>query len=146
MPESVPAYPFADAHLNRSRPDVMAHEGCPQNGNFPWRTGLAKTQSVDLRKRAVRRQARRVRTKRGSSGTGFWDASVLHGPTACLTIDRSTLTCPRSWSRSFRTIAGGDSMMQLAEREATTLTTHERSYVTASRDLYGNRAAAVQAY
>ena len=27
MSESVPTYPFGDAHLNRSRPNVMAHEG-----------------------------------------------------------------------------------------------------------------------
>jgi len=42
----MPADPFGDAYLNRSRPDVMSQEGLSQNGNFPWRTGLAKTQSV----------------------------------------------------------------------------------------------------
>jgi hypothetical protein len=52
-----------------------------------------KRRGHGCRKRAERRQARRVRTKCGSRGTGFCDASVLHGRTDCLTIDRRTLTC-----------------------------------------------------
>ena len=69
-------------------------------GGRDWR----KPSTAGWRKRAVRRQARRVRTKRGSRGTGFWDASVLHGPTDCLTMDRRTLTCfpAKSTSPHFR--------------------------------------------
>jgi len=41
MSKGMPAYPFGDAHLNRSRPDVMAQEGLSPEWELPLadRTG-----------------------------------------------------------------------------------------------------------
>src|ERR1700686_1826699 len=42
MSEGGPAYPFGDAHLNRSRPDVMAHEGLSPERKLPLADGTGE--------------------------------------------------------------------------------------------------------
>jgi hypothetical protein len=100
----MPADSFSDAYLNRSRPDVMSQEGLSPE----WKLSLADRTGENPVRRLTETgsatPARRVRTKRGSRGTGFRDASVLHGPTDCLTMDRRTLSCfpAKSTSPHFR--------------------------------------------
>src|ERR1700756_85207 len=70
---------------------IVRMRHCPQYGLRPRAVGLGKTQSSFWLYFVCLRHALRAAAKRESSGTGFCDASVLHGPTTWKTIDRVTL-------------------------------------------------------
>src|SRR6202790_1160144 len=74
---------------------------CPQYGCGPFILGLAKTQSSGLLYLTCPSHARSASARYGSSGMGFCDDSVLHGPVTCITIDRTTLISLASKSTSF---------------------------------------------
>src|SRR5215469_6369745 len=64
---------------------------CPQYGLRPRAAGLANTQSSALLYLVCPLHTFRASARRESSGMGFCDASVLHGPTTWNTMDRVTL-------------------------------------------------------
>jgi len=64
---------------------------CPQYGLCPRVARLAKTQSSAWPYFVWSRHTLRASARRESRGTGFCDASILHGPTTWNTMDRTTL-------------------------------------------------------
>ena len=66
----------------------------PQYGRRPRVFGLAKTQSSSDLYFECSSHATSASARQGSIGMGFWEDSVLQGPTTCMTIDRITLISP----------------------------------------------------
>src|SRR5215469_14143465 len=92
---------LCDPDLGGGSADYRPHQGCPQYGLRSRAAGLANTQSSALLYLVRSRHTLRDSARRESSGIGFCDASVLHGPTTWNTMDRVTLISFLRKSTSF---------------------------------------------
>src|SRR6266404_4568057 len=92
----MPAESLRDAQFAGGRPDDAAHYALPPVR--PPSPGLGTGEDPVLGTGVGRME---TSAKYGSSGIGFCDASVLHGPVTCITIERTTLICWLEKSTSF---------------------------------------------
>ena len=104
MSKGMPADSFGDAHFYRSRPDVMSQEGLSPEWELPLADWTGENPVCRLTETGSATPSTKSPNQTWIERNRLLDASVLHGPTACLTIDRRTLTCfpAKSTSPHFR--------------------------------------------